>query len=383
MPDNESSHIVIIGGGSGASNMAQGVAEAQPDAQLSVVVATGDNGGSTGRLREMYPEIPAVGDIRKVLSALSQNRAAADDFESRIEAGQDLDTFIKMRSLLMRAVFESPANNNRPMVAALVESSETLAAEIAAHESLEGHAYGNVFLLNLANKLDNNLEQATQTTSTLLDLGPRRNVFPVTNMVHDLVLYDGDTVIRGQTTISNHHMRYPADARVELDPTVMMTEGARMALTTADIRAYGPGSDKTSVQACTGAVGFREAVQSGKSQCKDVLNVNLELDRETRGLRLAHIVRGLERQIGKNIDCVVANNSTEDLPDNAIPIACGPEAIAEIGHDVELYASNLVASGPMRKQSGDLLAATRTRIRHDSHKVGRIYGDILGTSKTR
>ncbi len=382
MPNEDRPRIVIIGGGSGASNMAQGVAEAQPDALLSVVVATGDNGGSTGRLRASYPEVPAVGDVRKVLSALSLNRAAADVFESRIEDGQDMDTFMRMGSLFMQAVFENEGEQNRPWVASLVESTETLAAEITANESLAGHSYGNIFLLNLAKQPGGNLERAADTASTLLRLGPNRRVFPVTNLVHDLVLYDGDTVVRGQTNISDYQLKHPMSARVELDPTVKMTEGARMALMTADIRAYGPGSDKTSVQACTGVADFREAVRSGKPECKDVFNVNLELDRETKGLRLAHMVRGLERQIGKNIDCVVANDNTKNLPEDATPIDCGPKAIAEIGHRVELHSDDLVARDPIRQQPGDLLAASRTRIRHDAQKVGLIYGDILSIQKS-
>ena len=63
-----SKKIVILGGGTGTSTLVRGLKEFPVD--ISVVVSVCDDGSSTGKLREEF-DIPAVGDLRKVLSALS------------------------------------------------------------------------------------------------------------------------------------------------------------------------------------------------------------------------------------------------------------------------------------------------------------------------
>ena len=60
--------IVIFGGGSGLSQLLKGLKLFPID--ITAVVSVSDNGRSTGRLREEL-NIPAVGDISKVLLAMS------------------------------------------------------------------------------------------------------------------------------------------------------------------------------------------------------------------------------------------------------------------------------------------------------------------------
>ena len=60
--------VVILGGGTGLSNIVNGL-KSLP-IEITAVVAVSDDGASTGRLRREF-SIPAVGDIRKVLTNLS------------------------------------------------------------------------------------------------------------------------------------------------------------------------------------------------------------------------------------------------------------------------------------------------------------------------
>ena len=60
--------VVIFGGGSGLSQLLKGLKLFPID--LTAVVSVSDNGRSTGRLRKDY-HIPAVGDITKVMLAMS------------------------------------------------------------------------------------------------------------------------------------------------------------------------------------------------------------------------------------------------------------------------------------------------------------------------
>ena len=60
--------IVIFGGGSGLSQILKGLKLFPLD--ITAVVSVADNGASTGRLRKDF-NIPAVGDISKVMLAMS------------------------------------------------------------------------------------------------------------------------------------------------------------------------------------------------------------------------------------------------------------------------------------------------------------------------
>ena len=89
-----------IGGGTGLPNVlrglrpllfAAGTAGRTPRDRLVAVVATSDDGGSSGRLRAEFNIIPP-GDIRNCLAALSENHALiADIFQYRFDSGEGLN----------------------------------------------------------------------------------------------------------------------------------------------------------------------------------------------------------------------------------------------------------------------------------------------------
>jgi uncharacterized cofD-like protein len=90
--------IVAIGGGTGLPNVLRGLRpllygtnhrlhETAPRDRLVAIVATSDDGGSSGKLRAEFNIIPP-GDIRNCLAALSDNHALADvmnDFPRAVE----------------------------------------------------------------------------------------------------------------------------------------------------------------------------------------------------------------------------------------------------------------------------------------------------------
>ena len=84
-----SKKVVILGGGTGTSTMVRGLKEFPVD--LSVVVSVCDDGKSTGKLREEF-DIPAVGDLRKVLSSLSETEPLFEKLlEYRFDTNSDLN----------------------------------------------------------------------------------------------------------------------------------------------------------------------------------------------------------------------------------------------------------------------------------------------------
>ncbi|MBQ9019609.1 MAG: YvcK family protein [Bacilli bacterium] len=81
--------VVVMGGGTGMSFLLRGLKDFPVD--ITAVITVSDNGRSTGRLREEF-HTPAVGDIRKVVTNLSQTDEAIKDMMSyRFKTSSDLD----------------------------------------------------------------------------------------------------------------------------------------------------------------------------------------------------------------------------------------------------------------------------------------------------
>ena len=81
--------VVVIGGGTGMSNLLSGLKQYPLD--ITAIVTVCDDGKSTGILREEF-NIPAVGDIRRVLVALSETEPLVMElFNYRFKTTSDLD----------------------------------------------------------------------------------------------------------------------------------------------------------------------------------------------------------------------------------------------------------------------------------------------------
>ncbi len=78
--------VVLIGGGTGLSVMARVLREFPID--ITAIVTVADNGGSTGKIRDEM-DIPAPGDIRNVIAALSDSESVLSQlFQYRFEENQ-------------------------------------------------------------------------------------------------------------------------------------------------------------------------------------------------------------------------------------------------------------------------------------------------------
>ena len=95
--------VVIFGGGSGLSQLLKGLIQFPLD--LTAVVSVSDNGGSTGRLREEFA-IPAVGDITKVLTAMStESKGVKDLFNYRFSSDSSIGNH-SIKNLIITALLE-------------------------------------------------------------------------------------------------------------------------------------------------------------------------------------------------------------------------------------------------------------------------------------
>ena len=68
----EQKRVVCIGGGTGTHTMLRGLKQYKKQLELAAVVTMADSGGSTGRLRDEFGQLP-VGDVRMALAALASD----------------------------------------------------------------------------------------------------------------------------------------------------------------------------------------------------------------------------------------------------------------------------------------------------------------------
>ena len=81
--------IVVFGGGNGLSYLLRGLKQFPMD--ITAIVSVCDDGKSTGILREEF-NVPAVGDIRRVLVSLSETEPLVEElFNYRFNTTSDLN----------------------------------------------------------------------------------------------------------------------------------------------------------------------------------------------------------------------------------------------------------------------------------------------------
>lgn len=276
--------VVAIGGGHGLAVTLRAV---DPwAAKVTAVVSTADDGGSTGRLRESW-DVPALGDVRRCLSAL----ADPDDvwtrvLERRFDAGE-----------------------------------------------LAGHAVGNLVLLALTEELGD-LQSACDEVARGYRIDRRRaRVVPVTD---DAIVLHGRTaageVVDGQVTVAE-----TADLEeVWIDPVCTAASTLAIeAIRAADLVLLGPGSLYTSVLAAAVVGDIRQALAEVVAPVAYVANLRADAV-ETRGYDLAAHVAALQRH-GIHADVIV-------VQPGALPIGAVDVAIVE----ADIAAANGLVHDPAK-----------------------------------
>ena len=139
--------VVVLGGGTGSSTLLRGLK--QFPIELTAIVSVCDDGSSSGILREEF-NIPAVGDIRRVLVALSETEPLVMElFNYRFQTSSDLDGHT-VGNLLLTASSEITGNlsdgiealskvfNLKGKVVPLTEDNVILMGEMQDGSIIEG-----------------------------------------------------------------------------------------------------------------------------------------------------------------------------------------------------------------------------------------------------
>lgn len=257
--------VVAIGGGRGLSTTLRAVRRYA--AHTTGVVATADDSGSTGRLRDAMA-MPAPGDLRRCLAAIAgiEDEPLGQALEYRF-AGTDV----------------------------------------------EGHALGNLLLAGLA-VVTGDFLAATDEVSRLVGVDPAAGrVVPATAEPVTLrATTVAGTEVRGQYAVS----KTAGIRRVRLDPYgVTSPDGTAHAIRGATQVVLGPGSVYTSVLAAALVDDVHRALAATRAQRVYVCNLEPETA-ETEGYDVAAHVAAL-RAHGVEPDVVLVHRG-DRLPVGAV-----------------------------------------------------------------
>jgi len=311
--------VVVLGGGTGISYLLRGIKDFPVD--ITAVITVSDNGRSTGKLREEF-HTPAVGDIRKVITNLSQIDEPIKDMMSyRFNTSSDLD----------------------------------------------GHAVGNLILTAMLD-ITGSLKSSIAHLSKLLDV--RHTVLPISED-SDLTLMGRDTdgnVIEGEEQITQAHRKiekiyYKHEPKVI--PEVIT------AIKDADLIIFSMGSLYTSILPNIICKQVKEAFNQTKAPIMYLCNIVTQPG-ETDNFTVGDHVKLLNRYLdNKKVDVVIANNKkvsdamakryeSEEQKD---PVLIDREVLDEIG--IELIEDDLI------------IIDTDNTLKHNSLKLSSLIFSYL------
>lgn len=311
--------VVVMGGGTGMSFLLRGLKDFPVD--ITAVITVSDNGRSTGRLREEF-HTPAVGDIRKVVTNLSQTDEAIKDMMSyRFKTSSDLD----------------------------------------------GHAVGNLILTAMLD-ITGSLTDSIKHLSKLLDV--RHKVLPISED-SDLTLMGKDVdgnIVEGEEEITLWPKKIEK-IYYKHEPKVLpevLTE-----IKKADLIIFSMGSLFTSVLPNIMCKEVKEALNNAKAPIMYLSNIVTQPG-ETDGFTVGDHVKLLNRYLDeRKVDVVIASNTkisekmakkyeTEEQKD---PVLIDYEEIAKIG--TELIEDDL------------MIIDKDNTLKHDSLKLSSVIFSYL------
>ena len=251
--------VVVFGGGNGLSYLLRGLKQFPLD--ITAIVSVCDDGKSTGILREEF-NVPAVGDIRRVIVSLSETEPLVEElFNYRFNTTSDLN----------------------------------------------GHTVGNL-LLTAMREITGNLSDGIESLSRVLNL--KGKVVPLTedNVILMGEMEDGN-IVEGEhnITVDNRKIK-----RVFYKEEPKATKEAIKAIKEADLIIFSMGSLFTSIIPNLICNEIIEAIDKSKAKLMYICNIMTQPG-ETEDFTVTDHVKMLNSYLGqRKVNVVLANNGKID-----------------------------------------------------------------------
>ena len=316
--------VIVFGGGTGLSCLLSGL-KLFP-VEVTTVITVSDNGSSTGVLKQEF-DIPAVGDVGKVLLAM----ANVDD------------DFVK----LLRYRFNREGS------------------------SLDNHPVRNILLTALID-LKGNLTEATRYMSKILQI--KGEVLPLSEERVELVGRDesGNPEFYGEEDVSQN---IRSISSLSYDHDIHIGNRVRQKIADADLIIFSPGSLYTSILPHLIVEDIVEEIRRAPAPIMYVSNLVTQPG-ETDGYNVSNHLAVLNRYLkGRKIDIVLANNAEIDPEITEKYLVTENKTLVELDRD-------LVEQQGARIMEGDIFELDEDgRIRHNALRTAYMIFSYLMEEK--
>lgn len=249
--------IVCLGGGN-AMPKAVLAGLKKYSVKVSVICATLDSGGSTGRLRKEY-KIVSPGDIRRALITLAETSPVIKDlFNYRFQTGE-----------------------------------------------LKGHNFANLLITSLE-LATNDYEKTSQTLNKILNI--KHQVFPATlDNANLFAILENGKIISGEANIDRpRHNGNLKIKKVFLKPKAKAYPKTIEAINEADLIIIGPGDLYSSLAQILLTEGISEAIRKSKAKKVYICNLMTKYG-ETNNFTVLDFVKEIEKYLDGEVDYVIYN----------------------------------------------------------------------------
>ncbi|WP_188206671.1 gluconeogenesis factor YvcK family protein [Alkalibacillus aidingensis] len=318
MTDINGPKVVVIGGGTGMPVLLRGMRKFPIN--LSAIVTVSDDGGSSGRLREDL-DIPAPGDIRKVIASMSDvEPTMLKLFQHRFESG----------------------------------------------DSLSGHALGNLILAGMIS-ITGDFYKGIKEICRVFNVKGR--IYPIANEnMHLKAEFEDGSVVRGESNIPKENKKIK---RVFYDPPIIepLSEAVE-AIKRAELIVIAPGSLYTSILPNLISREIKDALRQTKAKTVYVCNVMTQYG-ETNGYTASDHVQAMHDHVGESfVDGIVIHGQKiehtikqEYEKEKAEPVICDYESLNDM---------------QVKVIEGDIADLhTDGTLKHHEYKVARLLYNLL------
>lgn len=317
MTSRRKPRIVVIGGGTGMPVLLRGLKKLP--IHLTALVNVTDDGGSTGIIRSEM-EMPAPGDVRNVIAALSEAEPILLElFQHRFSEGN----------------------------------------------GLSGHSLGNLLLAGMAS-VTGDFYTGIKEISRVLNV--KGDILPISteNMLLHAEMEDG-SIVTGESSIPLVNKRIK---RVFLSPQqARPLPNAIKAINEADLIVISPGSLYTSILPNLIIPGVKDAINRASGQVVYVCNVMTQYG-ETTGYSASDHVQAIREHISDTcVDSIVVHN--ESISESIRAVYAEENATPVIYDTEKLLDMNLEII------EGDIIDYSRRALRHNNEKIANLLYSII------
>lgn len=304
-------NVVILGGGTGMSTLLRGLK--QFPVNITAIVSVCDDGRSTGKIRSEF-NTPALGDIRRVLAALSETEP----------------------------LFEKMLNYR-----------------FKTKGSFDGHTVGNLLLVAMS-EITGSVSLGIESLGKVLNLKGR--VLPLTEESNNTLvaeLYDGG-IVYGEHNITEDVRKIK---KVWYKDDTEVCKEALKAIKNADLIVLSMGSLYTSIIPNLICNEIKDAIDKSNAEVMYVCNIVTQPG-ETDNFKVSDHVNALNEYLGdKKVSVVVANSG-------AISKKMAEKYSNTEQKDPVIFDKKTLKNMGLKIISDDFVTITDDTLRHDVIKLG-------------